>query len=259
MTPTRPVLLVVDDEESMRYFLEKTLRREGYEVLCAKDGPDAIQAAERRVVDLVLADVRMPGMDGVALLRALHAIHPRVPVVLMTAYGTVEDALSAMKQGATDYVLKPFRVDQVRDVVRRALGGEGRAPTVRDVMPDEVVSAPPPPSLPPESDTGLAAPGDLHAAVVLRSPADTPPGSLAAYLRSEAHARGLPMPPELSTGDLGLREVTRLCETVYVDELLRRTEGNVSRAAEIAGITRPNMHRKVVDLGLSADSYRGAG
>lgn len=239
----RPVVLVVDDEESMRYFLEKTLRREGYEVVPAKDGPEAIAAAERQPVDLVLADVRMPGMDGVALLRALRTIHPRVPVVLMTAYGTVEDALAAMKQGATDYVLKPFRVEQIRDTVAKALGGGTRAPTVRDVVPDELVRTPPPPS-----------------STLPRAPSarveETPPGTLAAYLRSEAQTRGLPLPPELATGDLGLREVVRLCETVYVDELLRRTEGNVSRAAEVAGITRPNMHRKVVDLGLSADSYR---
>jgi two-component system, response regulator FlrC len=243
MNAARPVVLVVDDEESMRYFLEKTLRREGYEVVAAKDGPEAIAAAEREPVDLVLADVRMPGMDGVALLRALRTIHPRVPVVLMTAYGTVEDALAAMKQGATDYVLKPFRVEQIRETVAKALGGGARAPTVRDVVPDELVRKPPAPSSSPRAPTAGRA-------------EDVTPGTLAAYLRSQAQERALPLPAELATGDLGLREVVRLCETVYVDELLRRTEGNVSRAAEVAGITRPNMHRKVVDLGLSADSYR---
>jgi DNA-binding NtrC family response regulator len=246
MSPVRSTILVVDDEESMRYFLEKTLRREGYDVVSAKDGPEALEIAQRTAVDLVLADVRMPGMDGVALLRALRAFQPRVPVVLMTAYGTVQDALGAMKQGATDYVLKPFRVEQIRETVARSLGGAARAPTVRDVVPDEIVSAPPPPSQAPATVTPVT-PGERS---------DAPVGSLAAFLRREAQTRGLPLPPDLATGDLGLREVTRLCETVYVDELLRATEGNVSRAAEIAGITRPNMHRKVVDLGLSADAYR---
>jgi DNA-binding NtrC family response regulator len=175
----------------------------------------------------------------------MRALRPGVPFVLMTAYGTVEDALAAMKHGATDYVLKPFRVEQIRDTVTRALGRESRAPTVRDVVRDEIVSAPPLPSV--GTGAGPGAPSG-HA--------EPPPGSLAAYLRNEAVSRGLPLPPDLATGDLGLREVTRLCETVYVDELLRRTEGNISRAAEIAGITRPNLHRKVVDLGLAADTYR---
>lgn len=239
MTTNRPLVLVVDDEESMRYFLEKTLRREGYDAATAKDGPEAIAVAERRAVDLVLADVRMPGMDGVALLRALRAIHPRVPVVLMTAYGTVEDALAAMKQGATDYVLKPFRVEQIRATVAKALGGAARVPTVRDVVP---------------LDGGGAAPSTVPSGGA-RTEA-VPPGSLTAYLRNEVATRGLPLGPDAATGDLGLREIVRLCEMVYVDELLRLTEGNVSRAAEIAGITRPNMHRKVVDLGLTADVYR---
>lgn len=247
MSGTRPIVLVVDDEESMRYFLDKALRREGYEVVTAKDGPEAIEAAQRRAVDLVLADVRMPGMDGVALLRALRALQPRVPVVLMTAYGTVDDALAAMKQGATDYVLKPLRVETVRETVARALGGASRAPTVRDAVPDEILTAPPAPST--AARAGGAAPSAARGGAAEA-------GSLAASLRTLAGHAGLALTPDLASGDLGLREVTRLCEMLYVDELLRRTEGNVSRAAEIAGITRPNMHRKVVDLGLAADAYR---
>lgn len=249
MTGTRPIVLVVDDEESMRYFLEKALRREGYDVIAAKDGPEAIEAAQRHAVDLVLADVRMPGMDGVALLRALRALQPRVPVVLMTAYGTVDDALSAMKQGATDYVLKPLRVEAVRDTVAKALGGAARAPTVRDILPDEILGAPPAPSG--TARSVATAPGAERPRA-----AEPEAGSLTAFLRTQAARAGLVLAPDLASGDLGLREVTRLCEMIYVDELLRRTEGNVSRAAEVAGITRPNMHRKVVDLGLSADSYR---
>jgi DNA-binding NtrC family response regulator len=235
-----PTVLVVDDEESMRWFLERTLRREGYEVVAARDGPEALAAAQRTTVDLVLADVRMPGMDGVALLRALRAIHPSVPVVLMTAYGTVEDALAAMKQGATDYVMKPFRVEAITATVAKALrGGEPTAPTVRSVASDE------------------AAVGAAAAATAVPSAARPTPGSgLVAFLRARAAERGLPLGPEVAAGDLGLREMTHLAETVYVDELLRLTEGNVSRAAEIAGITRPNLHRKIADLGLSADAYR---
>lgn len=239
MTERRPLLLVVDDEESMRWFLEKTLRREGYDVLAARDGPEAIALAQSHTVDLVLADVRMPGMDGVALLRALRPTHPNVPVLLMTAYGTVEDALSAMKQGATDYVMKPFRVDAIRATVAKALaGGEPQAPTVRRLAAqDEAAAASPAPAAAPV----------VHA----------PPGAgLVAFLRARATERALPLPPELASGDLPLRDMTRLAETVYVDEILRLTDGNVSRAADIAGITRPNLHRKIADLGLDADQYR---
>jgi DNA-binding NtrC family response regulator len=188
-------------------------------------------------VDLVLADVRMPGMDGVALLRALRALQPRVPVVLMTAYGTVDDALSAMKQGATDYVTKPLRIDAVVATVAKALAAAPDRPrTVRDAareVPDAVEP-------PPRSE----APAD----------SETPERGVVAWLRERAGDRGL---PPGSPGE-GLREVVHLAELTYVDELLRMTEGNVSRAAEMAGITRPNMHRKILDLGLDANSYRRA-
>src|SRR4029077_4328583 len=117
------LILVVDDEESMRHFLAKTLRREGYDVVTAHDGPDALAAAQDRPPDLVLVDVRMPGMDGVAVMRSLRSTLPRLPVVLMTGYATVQHALTAMKQGATDYVTKPLRVDAVRATVARALAG----------------------------------------------------------------------------------------------------------------------------------------
>ena len=242
MTERRPLLLVVDDEESMRWFLEKTLRREGYDVLSARDGPEAIALAQSHTVDLVLADVRMPGMDGVALMRALRPTHPNVPVLLMTAYGTVEDALAAMKQGATDYVMKPFRVDAIRATVAKALAGsEPQAPTVRRLAAQEETPAA-------AANPASPAPGAVHA----------PPGAgIAAFLRARAAERALPLPAGLASGDLGLHDMTRLAEMVYLDEILRLTDGNVSRAADIAGITRPNLHRKIADLGLEADAYRG--
>ena len=254
MNERRRVILVVDDEESMRYFLRKALRREGYEVIEAEDGPAAIEAAHSRAPDLALLDIRMPGMDGVALMRALRATHPRLPIVLMTAYGSVENALQAMKQGASDYVTKPFRVDEIRTTVAKALGGTGsveRPPTVRDVEPadaaDAIVRIPV--GIPGGGATGTGRP------VVAK-----PERGIVPWLRERVDARGLPLPGDAASGDLGLREVVRLAELIYTDELLLLTSGNVSRAAEIAGITRPNMHRKVADLGLSAADYRpGAG
>jgi DNA-binding NtrC family response regulator len=229
------LVLVVDDEESMRHYLVKTLRREGYDVVAAHDGPEALALAQERPPDLALVDVRMPGMDGVAVMRTLRASLPRLPVVLMTGHGSVQHALAAMKQGATDYVTKPLRVDAVVATVAKALASAADRPrTVRDAAP---VAAPPAPP-PPKTEASTAA--------------QTPERGVAAWLRERAEDRGLPA----GTPGGGLREVVHLAELTYVDELLRMTDGNISRAAELAGITRPNMHRKILDLGLDANSYR---
>lgn len=248
MTEPRATVLVVDDEESMRYFLEKTLAREGYRVVAAPDGPSALSEARSQPPDVALLDVRMPGMDGVTLMRALHATQPDLPVVLMTAFGSVQSALQAMKQGASDYVTKPFRVDAIRTTVARTLERARRGdrpPTVRAMVPEESsVDAPPAEAPAPAART---VPGPRFA---------TPPRGVAAFLRERAEERGLPLDASPPATDHEIRQVVRLCELVFVDELLDMTQGNVSRAAELAGITRPNMHRKVLDLGLSADDYR---
>jgi len=231
------LILVVDDEESMRHYLVKTLRREGYDVVAAEDGPAALALAQERPPDLALVDVRMPGMDGVAVMRTLRANLPRLPVVLMTGHGSVQHALAAMKQGATDYVTKPLRLDAVVATVAKALAGASspdRPRTVRDASPAE----PAPVAPPPRSEPSTAS--------------ETPERGVAAWLRERAGDRGLPAG---APGE-GLREVVHLAELTYVDELLRMTDGNISRAAEMAGITRPNMHRKILDLGLDANSYR---
>jgi DNA-binding NtrC family response regulator len=231
------LVLVVDDEESMRHYLMKTLTREGYRVAVARDGPEALALAHERTPDLALVDVRMPGMDGVALMRSLRASLPRLPVVLMTGHGTVQHALTAMKQGATDYVMKPFRVEAVLATVAKALAADegGRPPTLRSAAPAEPATAPEP-----------------VARTVTPSSEEVPERGVLAWLRERAEARGLPVAP----AEEGLREVVRLAEMVHVDELLRMTDGNISRAAEMAGITRPNLHRKILDLGLDANAYR---
>jgi DNA-binding NtrC family response regulator len=232
------LILVVDDEESMRHYLVKTLRREGYDVVAAHDGPEALALAQERPPDLALVDVRMPGMDGVAVMRTLRANLPRLPVVLMTGHGSVQHALAAMKQGATDYVTKPLRLDAVVATVAKALAGASgadRPRTVREASPPDPATT----SSPPQSGPSAAA-------------GETPERGVAAWLRERVGDRGLPAG---SPGE-GLREVVHLAELTYVDELLRMTDGNISRAAELAGITRPNMHRKILDLGLDANSYR---
>jgi DNA-binding NtrC family response regulator len=117
----REALLVVDDEEILREFLRETLARAGYAVGVAADGDEALGALERDAYALVLMDQSMPRRDGLDTLGAIRRAHPRLPVVMMTAYGTVESAVAAMRLGAVDYVQKPFDAERVEEVVERVL------------------------------------------------------------------------------------------------------------------------------------------
>jgi two-component system nitrogen regulation response regulator GlnG len=120
-------VLVVDDEESVRWALTKALEGAGYRVDLAADGPSGSSAAENPGVDLVLLDVRLPGRDGLAVLGDLRKHRPDLPVIMMTAYGTLQVAVEAMKQGAYDYIGKPFDVDEVLLVVGKALEAQALA------------------------------------------------------------------------------------------------------------------------------------
>jgi DNA-binding NtrC family response regulator len=101
-------ILVVDDEEAMRESLRAWLEKAGHEVEPAAGGSAALDILSRAPCDLALVDIKMPGMDGHELLQRIREEHPRVMVVMITAYGSIESAVEAMKQGATDYLLKPF-------------------------------------------------------------------------------------------------------------------------------------------------------
>ena len=114
-------VLVVDDEKNIRAHLATYLRGQGHRVVQAADAAEAVRALDAEDVSLVLSDVRMPGMDGLALLRELRRRRPDAQVVLMTAYATVADAVEAMKQGAFHYLTKPFALDEVGLLVARAL------------------------------------------------------------------------------------------------------------------------------------------
>jgi two-component system, NtrC family, response regulator HydG len=118
-------ILVVDDDESNRVTLERLLRREGFAVHHASSGREAIDLLRSRAIDLVLTDLKMPGMSGLDLLRAVRAIDPDVEVVVMTAYGTVETAVEAMKDGAYDFVSKPLKRIELTTTVRKALEKRG--------------------------------------------------------------------------------------------------------------------------------------
>ena len=114
-------VLVIDDDDSLRRVVEYNLREEGYRVLTAANGTTGLQAFRAATVDLVLTDVRMPEMDGLELLARLKATHSDLPVVVLTAHGTIDSAVEAMKLGASDYLTKPFNREQLKAAVRKAL------------------------------------------------------------------------------------------------------------------------------------------
>ena len=114
-------ILIVEDEDVLRQSLAELLTDEGFAVVQAANGKDAYAYVLKQPVDLVLTDIRMPEMDGLTLLGHLHRVIPETPVILITAYGTVESAVSAMKTGAYDYLLKPVRFEDVLAKARRAL------------------------------------------------------------------------------------------------------------------------------------------
>ena len=127
-----PIVLVVDDEEANRLTLERILVREGLNVVHAANGREALERAREQPVALMLTDLKMPGMDGLSLMKTARSLDPDLEVIVMTAYGTVETAVEAMKEGAYDFVTKPLRrADLVRAVrkalEKRALVAENRA------------------------------------------------------------------------------------------------------------------------------------
>ena len=115
-------ILIVDDESEMRVALETTLKREKFQLICAEDGKQALDKMEDDDFDLILTDVRMPKLNGLELLRAVKEKSPKTQVVMMTAYGTIDNAVEAMKEGAFDYLIKGsgFSADVLVSTVKRA-------------------------------------------------------------------------------------------------------------------------------------------
>ncbi|MDP2703368.1 MAG: sigma-54 dependent transcriptional regulator, partial [Candidatus Rokubacteria bacterium] len=114
-------ILIADDEDGLRWVLEKGFHGAGYQVTAVKDGTAALREAEAQPFDLILLDIRMPGMDGLTLLGHVRGKRPDAQVVIMTAHGTVETAIQAMQKGAYDYLAKPFDIDEALLLAERAL------------------------------------------------------------------------------------------------------------------------------------------
>src|SRR5882672_9960509 len=134
MLPERKQVLIVDDEPNLRKILSAQLSRDGYDVLTAEDGEEGLQLLREHHIDLVVTDLKMPKVDGMTLLREALREDPELPIVMITAHGTVDTAVEALKTGAFDYLTKPFDKDEVRQIVAKALktrqlAGEEASPT----------------------------------------------------------------------------------------------------------------------------------
>lgn len=114
-------ILVVDDETSMREFLEIMLQKDGYDVHCAESGSVAIDVLQQEFFDLIITDIRMKPVDGLQVLKECKRISPKTVVVIISAYASTETAVTAMKEGAYDYLPKPFKIDEMRAVISDAL------------------------------------------------------------------------------------------------------------------------------------------
>jgi two-component system response regulator AtoC len=124
-------ILIVDDELNIRRILQMTFEKIGHQVLVAEDAHSALQLLEINSFDLVITDVTMPGMNGYELQKIVHANQPNVPVIIMTAYGTIPQAVAAIRNGAFEYVTKPFDLDQLKKIAFSALEGDSRLPKKR--------------------------------------------------------------------------------------------------------------------------------
>ncbi len=131
MAANKSIILVVDDESASRETLEMAVRSWGYDVCLARDGKEALSVYANRQPSIVISDVVMPRLDGLGLLRSLKDIDPAMPVILVTAYGKINDALLAMREGALDFLTKPVDFKKLRDLVEESLpvqeGNSGRS------------------------------------------------------------------------------------------------------------------------------------
>jgi DNA-binding NtrC family response regulator len=114
-------ILIVDDDQAMRLALSESLESCGYEVEAVENGREALDLFRKRTFDLVVTDMRMPGMTGIEVLKGVKKMSPNIPVILITAYGTVSIAVEAMKEGAAEFIMKPFSLDDLEAVVKNVL------------------------------------------------------------------------------------------------------------------------------------------
>ena len=214
--PQKATLLIVDDEPLKRATLDIELTAAGYSVLQAADPAAALAQLEQQPVDIVVTDLRMPGMDGMQLLDQIRGRWPRTQVILMTAYGSVDAAVQAIKRGACDYVSKPFPTEELLTKLERLRsngheGGNGEKP-----------HAEAPTTQTPEATTTAGA--------------------------------GQSGAPETICGiSLKLPEALAGVERSLIDAALKRAAGNQAKAAQFLGIPRTTLRDKLAKYGLASD------
>ena len=226
----------------MRHALERGLTSHGFSVVTAPTGKEGVDRFVSGGFDAVLTDIRLPDLSGLDLVAVLTEMDDAVPVVVMTGFGTLDTALDAMRRGARDYVAKPFVVADVartltRAIAERQLSRENRR--LRALVERR---------LSPEGFEAVEA--ELH---------DRRPGTdagPAVVATSEALRQLAGEGPD--GGPAPLREAHRRFEIAYVKDLLVRTAGNVAGAARLAGISRPNFHKKLKTLGVDANEFKQA-
>ena len=169
MLPEKKQVLIVDDEPNLRKILSAQLSRDGYDVLAAEDGEKGLAMLREHHIDLVITDLKMPKVDGMTLLREALREEPQLPIVMITAHGTVDTAVEALKIGAFDYLTKPFDKDEVRQIVAKAL--KTRQLAGEDATPVKEA---------PGARFGIigSAPGIVDLYAVLERVADTPTTAL---------------------------------------------------------------------------------
>src|SRR2546427_9388371 len=117
----KPKILLIEDDTGIAGGLKKELQVEGYEVAVAGRGDNGLAQAKEQPFDVVITDLKMPGLSGLELVERLHAVKPKLPILLMTAFGTTETAIEATKRGAYDYLLKPFDMAELLDLVSKSV------------------------------------------------------------------------------------------------------------------------------------------
>ncbi len=253
-------VLLVDDEESLRHSLAKALRRAGFVVETAATGREGVDRFANGGFDAVVTDVRLPDLSGLDIAALCTEVDPDVPVLVITGYGSVENALEAMRRGARDFLQKPFETSELLAALEREMAKSkerreerrARAQVERRFAPEEYRAVEtelrrmPPPIPEPaagEPPRGAAAPGEP----CLGSPPPAPPA-----LPGEAAM------PSAAEDPLRLEEARRRFEVRYVEDLLARTGGNIAAAARLAGISRPNFHKKLKTLGVDPQRFKRA-
>ena len=118
---TKERILIVDDEKNIVSSLQEILNDEGYDIVTAEDGLDALEMVQAEPPDLVLLDIWIPGMDGIEVLQAIKTYHPEIEVLVMSGHGTIDTAVKATKLGAYDFIEKPFSVDALLETIASVL------------------------------------------------------------------------------------------------------------------------------------------